>query len=99
MKHDGWLLGGFFGAQKQWGSWVLGIEGDVDGADMKGSVAGSSSVFKVEPSDVDFMVLPDQPSRRDVLDLEHSVSLESKIDMLASLRGKVGFVPAPDWLI
>jgi len=30
------LLGGFLGAQKQWGNWVLGVEGDIDGADIKG---------------------------------------------------------------
>jgi outer membrane immunogenic protein len=87
VKHDGWLLGGFFGAQKQWGSWVLGIEGDVDGANMKGSVAGSSS-FSVRPDGGD-----------EFADLSHNVSLQSKIDMLASLRGKIGFAPAPDWLI
>ncbi len=91
VKHDGWLLGGFFGAQKQWGSWVLGIEGDIDGADMKGSVAGSSSVHVSVPSDL--TVDPE------LLNLNHSVSLESKIDMLASLRGKVGWSFAPDWLI
>src|SRR5712671_4342473 len=32
IKQRGWLLGGFLGAQKQWGNWVLGIEGDIDGA-------------------------------------------------------------------
>jgi outer membrane immunogenic protein len=42
-KQNGWLFGGFFGAQKQWGSWVLGIEGDIDGADMKGSGSSTAS--------------------------------------------------------
>src|SRR5437868_2935473 len=35
-KQHGWLFGGFAGAQKQWGSWVLGIEADFDGANIKG---------------------------------------------------------------
>jgi opacity protein-like surface antigen len=85
-KQKGWLFGGFFGAQKQWGNWVLGIEGDIDAANIKGSVAGSAS-FNGNFVGGEF------------LDLNHSASLESKIDMLASLRGKVGFVPAPNWLI
>ncbi|MGE5301749.1 MAG: outer membrane protein [Alphaproteobacteria bacterium] len=89
-KQKGWLFGGFFGAQKQWGSWVLGIEGDVDAANMKGSVAGSSSVRAGDTFDNTYWGF---------LNLDHSASLESKINMLASLRGKVGFAPASNWLI
>src|SRR5262249_35872531 len=37
INQNGWLFGGFFGAQKQWSNWVLGIEGDIDGANIKGS--------------------------------------------------------------
>jgi opacity protein-like surface antigen len=43
-KQNGWLLGGFFGAQKQWGSWVLGIEGDIDGANIRGSGSSTASL-------------------------------------------------------
>ena len=98
-KQRGWLFGGFFGAQKQWGSWVLGLEGDIDAADIKGSVAGSSSVQVATLSEAEDSGPLSTVTKHELLDLEHSVSLDSKIDMLASLRGKVGFVPAPDWLI
>jgi outer membrane immunogenic protein len=94
VSQKGWLFGGFFGAQKQWGSWVLGIEGDIDAADMKGSVAGASS-FQAGTASVP----ADLFNGDEFLRLNHSVSLESKIDTLASVRGKVGFVPAPNWLI
>jgi outer membrane immunogenic protein len=102
-KQNGWLFGGFFGAQKQWGNWVLGIEGDIDGADIKGS-ATSSAV-----SNYDFLVADVSPGvitkilvyecETNCVSLTHSISVDSKIDMLGSMRGKVGFVPAPDWLI
>lgn len=38
----GFLFGGFFGAQRQIGFWVVGLEGDFDGADIIGS--GSNTV-------------------------------------------------------
>jgi outer membrane immunogenic protein len=95
----GWLFGGFAGVQKQWGSWVLGLEGDFYGANIKGSGASSAtSVF-----DVVFAEFPGNPGSAidcpKCLSLTHSVSIESKIDMLGSLRGKVGFVLAPDWMV
>ncbi len=34
---NGWLAGGFFGAQKQYGGWVFGIEGDIDATGMRNS--------------------------------------------------------------
>jgi outer membrane immunogenic protein len=43
IKQKGGLFGGFFGAQKQWGSLVLGIEGDIDGAKIKGSGTANAS--------------------------------------------------------
>jgi outer membrane immunogenic protein len=42
-SQSGWLFGGFVGAQKQWGSWVLGIEADFDAADIKGSTTVTRS--------------------------------------------------------
>jgi opacity protein-like surface antigen len=38
INQHGWMAGGFAGAQKQWGSWVLGVEADFDAADIHGSV-------------------------------------------------------------
>jgi outer membrane immunogenic protein len=95
VNQNGWLFGGHFGAQKQWGSWVLGLEGDVDAADIKGSVQGSNSTLaSITAGPCAAFDTGCLPIKRD-----QSVSLESKIDMLASLRGKVGWSFAPDWLL
>jgi outer membrane immunogenic protein len=93
VTQRGWLFGGFAGAQKQWGSLVLGIEADFDGADIKGS-ATSFATSNFTPA-VSIELGPELAS----LHLAHSVLLESKIDELASVRGKVGWSFAPDWLI
>jgi outer membrane immunogenic protein len=103
-KQNGWLFGGFFGAQKQWGNWVLGIEGDIDGADIKGS--GVSTSPSVTPPQLSFPVPTGGPiivvnlnCPPDCVTLNQNVSIDSKTDMLASLRGKVGWSFAPNWLI
>jgi outer membrane immunogenic protein len=85
VSQSGWLFGGFVGAQKQWGSWVLGIEADFDGTDIKGSQTvtarpvveseGSSSIF-----------------------LSQQHTLNTKIDELGTLRGKVGWAWSPNWM-
>src|SRR5215472_5901678 len=36
-NQSGGVVGGFFGVQKQWGSWVLGLEGSVDYAHITSS--------------------------------------------------------------
>jgi outer membrane immunogenic protein len=107
VKQNGWLFGGFFGAQKQWGNWVLGIEGDIDGANIKGSGAANASSASSNP--VTFLPVPVGsgppqlftcvPTTSPCFTLNHNASLDSKIDALASLRGKVGWSFAPDWLI
>jgi outer membrane immunogenic protein len=92
ISTSGWLFGAFFGAQKQWGNWVLGIEADVDGGEISGSANGSTSFScgftNVCPGDSDA-----------TLKLKHTASLETKIDELASLRGKVGYAWSPNWMI
>ena len=45
-KQRGFVAGGFFGAQKQFGNWVLGIEADIYATGMKGSFSGSSTRFE-----------------------------------------------------
>ena len=42
-KADGYTFGGFFGAQKQRGSWVFGIEADIDTTGIK-ATSGSSGI-------------------------------------------------------
>jgi len=83
VNQSGWLFGGFAGAQKQWGNWVLGIEADFDGADINGSSTSSSS----QPFD----------GGRNIL--TRNVTIDSKIDELGSVRGKVGFAPWQNWLV
>jgi opacity protein-like surface antigen len=43
IKQSGWLAGGFLGAQKQFGNWVLGIEADIDATGIKGSAGATGS--------------------------------------------------------
>ena len=43
VSQSGWLGGGFAGVQKQWGSWVLGLEASIDGADIKGTTTSANS--------------------------------------------------------
>ena len=97
VTQRGWLFGGFAGVQKQWGSWVLGLEADFDGADIKGSETAStvSNLDRITIGGLGILCV-DVPG---CIHLTHDASIESKIDMLGSLRGKVGFVPAPNWLI
>jgi len=82
-NQHGWLFGGFAGAQKQWGNWVLGIEADFDGADIKGSATSSTSMLF--PNIVPFTIAK-------------SLTLNSKIDELGSVRGKVGIAAWQNWL-
>jgi outer membrane immunogenic protein len=102
IKQKGWLAGGFFGAQKQWANWVLGIEGDIDAADINGfrtSNASLSSPEAIRFSDgtngVNVICSPATPC----FTLGQNLSISSKVDALASLRGKVGWSFSPNWLI
>ena len=100
IKQRGWLLGGFFGAQKQWGNWVLGIEGDIDGADIKGwgtsnaSFSSSNGALFTSGNTISFFNCGGP-----CFTLNQNLSISSKIDALASLRGKVGWSFSPNWLI
>jgi outer membrane immunogenic protein len=105
INQKGWLAGGFFGAQKQWGNWVLGIEGDIDGANIRGSgtsnasLASATSFFfqsnVVGPTEVFGIACGPSPC----FTFNHNVSIDSKIEALASARGKVGWSFVPNWLI
>lgn len=43
LKQNGFMIGGFAGAQKQLGNWVLGLEVSFDATGMKKSLAGEST--------------------------------------------------------
>ena len=84
---SGWLFGGFVGAQKQWGNWVLGVEADFDGTDIKGSTTATrSQVFTLGTCG--------EGCTR-TLTVSQSANINSKIDELGTVRAKVGF--APQW--
>jgi outer membrane immunogenic protein len=85
VSQSGWLFGGFVGAQKQWGSWVLGIEADFDGADIKGSTTATRSAT------IDF-----GGGFTDTVTQNHAMN--SKIDELGTVRGKVGWAWGPNWM-
>jgi outer membrane immunogenic protein len=96
INTSGWLFGAFFGAQKQWGSWVLGLEADVDGADISGSTSGSVTV------DTDHLIAAGKsislPDGDEFLKLSHAAALQTTIDELASVRGKIGYAWSPNWM-
>jgi outer membrane immunogenic protein len=85
------LAGFFWGAQKQYGNWVLGFDADIEGADIKGTstsnVRTSNAVF-VPPNFED-----------DITQLNHSAALEAKIDLLGRFVGKIGWAWSPNWMI
>jgi outer membrane immunogenic protein len=97
VSQSGWLFGGFVGAQKQWGSWVLGIEADFDAADIKGTTNRASSTC------VGNVTICSGGNTSPVIhfaDTENqNHSIESKIDELGSVRGKVGWAWSPNWMI
>jgi outer membrane immunogenic protein len=90
VSQSGWLFGGFVGAQKQWGSWVLGIEADFDAADIKGSSSATrSQVINVDTDeDNDHFAAVTQ---------NHNMNV--KIDELGTVRGKIGWAWSPNWMI
>jgi outer membrane immunogenic protein len=61
---NGFLIGGTFGANYQVGSWVFGVEGDADWANLDGTTFNTSCA---------------------------NVGCETSSDLLATLRGRVGY--------
>jgi outer membrane immunogenic protein len=84
-SQSGWLFGGFVGAQKQWGSWVLGIEADFDAADIKGSTTVTrSAIFS---------------GGGETTTINQQLTASGKTDELGTVRGKVGWAWSPNWMI
>ena len=99
VSQSGWLAGGFFGVQKQWGSWVLGLEASIDGADINGSTTATNSQTCVGC----FIVVPGSVALVDVsrpnININQSQTINSKIDELGFAGGKVGWAFSPNWMI
>jgi outer membrane immunogenic protein len=100
IRQNGGLVGGFAGVQKQMGNWVLGLEADVDASWIKGSFDAVSvrrenvSAFVFVGAPVSLLLREQFPTV-----VTRTLSVESKVDELASVRGKIGFTPAPNWLL
>jgi hypothetical protein len=66
INQQGRLLGGFAGAQKQWGNWVFGVEADFDAANIHGSFTsprvstGAVSLFSMDPAQANSVTNPGQ---------------------------------------
>jgi outer membrane immunogenic protein len=108
INQNGWLFGGFVGAQKQWGSWVIGLEADYDWADIKGSANSSGTETGVPVSTFEWqsgvvscgLGAPLCLKKRiDFADISRSVSIDTKIDELGSVRGKGGYAFWQNWMI
>ena len=54
LKSNGFIGGGFAGVQKQWGNWVIGIEGSWDWTNMKKGISATSTdledVIRIVPT-------------------------------------------------
>jgi outer membrane immunogenic protein len=107
IRDRGWLVGGHAGFNWQFGSWVVGgLEADVDATGMKGS-ASTGPTTTVEQVTVEQLVLntttaPDTIGVSVVpalAQVTRSVDFHSKIDLLASLRARLGFLVVPQFLL
>ena len=166
LNQSGYTFGGFFGAQKQRGSWVLGLEADIDTTGLS-ATANASGINRGETVATAVLTTPtvttpvggiistgpgvpvtgtatlpvggpvvagvgrglpvtgttgpitvtstagqtatgtiNTPSGFSLLlagtttaDVTRSVSLTTKIDELSSVRGKVGFIAMPNWMV
>src|SRR5215470_12132750 len=87
VSQSGWIFGGFAGAQKQWGNWVLGIEADFDAADIKGNTTATTGTSFTECEGAC------------TVSFSKNVAVETKIDELGSVRGKVGWAFWQNWMI
>ena len=76
-------LGAQIGAQKQWNNWVLGIEANFDGANIDGSTTGTGGSIGPRHLEV----------------FRDSITANSNLDELGSVRAKIGFQPMQNWLV
>jgi outer membrane immunogenic protein len=93
-SQSGGVFGAFAGVQKQWGSWVLGLEAEIDGAD----ITGTSN-----PTNVQSVCLyggcGSTSSDPKYVTLNQSQTVQAKIDELGFAGPKVGWAFSPNWMI
>ena len=114
VNQRGWLAGAFIGAQKQWGSLVLGFEADIDVANVKGAVDTGITAQRTLDSAVisEATLFGSGTCPTCVLQqvarftggasnatVTHTSTIDSKIDQIGTLRAKVGFAPSRESMI
>jgi outer membrane immunogenic protein len=86
VSQSGGVFGGFAGVQKQWGSWVLGLEAEVDWADITGTTtATGSQSYSIGGG------------RTETISLNETIN--SKVDEVGYVGPKVGWAVSPNWLV
>jgi opacity protein-like surface antigen len=113
VNQKGWVAGGFFGAQKQWGRFAPGLEADIDGANINGAANAATgselaldaailSNFAIASSgcpNCNNLITSPYPGGAPNATVTQTARIDSKTDELGTLRGKVGFAPARELLM
>jgi outer membrane immunogenic protein len=96
QNQSGGVVGGFFGVQKQWGSWVLGLEGSVDYAHISNSTSGGFTQTTA-------LAVVDEgngPSGGRLTEKSTTIGqFTSTIDTIGAVNAKVGYAFSPNWMI
>jgi opacity protein-like surface antigen len=102
-NQSGGVVGGFFGVQKQWGSWVLGAEASVDYAHISSSTGGGFTLTNSITSALPGAVCA---SPGDLGCENHFTSkstsigqFSSTINEIGAVNAKVGYAWSPNWMI
>jgi outer membrane immunogenic protein len=99
VSQSGWLAGGHAGVQKQWGSWVLGIDLSIDAADIKGDVTSANTNIQTFGNSFGIGNCGSAPQPCRFRTVNSSQSLDSKIDLLGFVGPKLGWAWSPNWMI
>jgi outer membrane immunogenic protein len=101
VSQSGWLGGGFAGVQKQWGSWVLGLEAGIDGADINGSTTSTNSQTAcIRGCEEIILAVPlTTTTSPRLVTLNQSQTINAKVDALGFAGPKVGWAFSPNWMI
>ena len=89
-NQSGGVVGGFFGVQKQWGSWVLGLEGSVDYAHITSSSQPGFLTSTVSHTD---------GNEGTFTQATNAVNFNSSINTIGAVNAKVGYAWSPNWMI
>ena len=95
-NQSGGVVGGFFGVQKQWGSWVLGMEGSVDYAHITSS---SNPGFLTSTVTHTPEFIGASPNTGTFTQATNAVNFNSTINTIGAVNAKVGYAWSPNWMI